>query len=80
MINSMTVRAYKTHFQNPQYPDSDQLFRADIYTISVEECNTGADAGRNRYYQICTLGHNNAGPCQVCSTYYTNEQSKVLIK
>lgn len=48
---------------NPQ--NSDKLLRADIYTISLEECNTGADAGRDRTYQICTRGDNGAGPCQV---------------
>lgn len=48
---------------NPQ--NSDHLLSTDIYTISVDECNTGADAGRDRTYQICTYGHNSAGPCLV---------------
>ncbi|KAJ6637452.1 hypothetical protein Bhyg_10182, partial [Pseudolycoriella hygida] len=47
---------------NPQ--NTDNLLRAEIYTISMEECNTGADEGRDRTYQICTRGENNAGPCQ----------------
>lgn len=50
---------------NPQNPNSYHLFRADIYILSLEECNSGADAGRNRTYQICTLGDDNAGPCVV---------------
>lgn len=48
---------------NPQ--NSENLLRANIYTISVQECNTGADVGRDRTYQICTSGLNGAGPCKV---------------
>ncbi len=48
---------------NPQ--NTEKLLRADIYTISVQECTTGADAGRDRSHQICTRGENAAGPCEV---------------
>ncbi len=41
------------------------LLRADIYTMSVQECNSGSNAGRDRTYQICTFGDHGAGPCQV---------------
>ncbi|XP_037038906.1 chymotrypsin-1-like [Bradysia coprophila] len=47
--------------KNPQ--KSHKLLRGKVYTISEEECNTGADVGRDRSHQICTLGANGAGPC-----------------
>lgn len=39
---------------NPQHPDDYRIYRANLHTISEEECNSGSDAGRNRYYHICT--------------------------
>ncbi len=51
---------------NPQ--NTNNLLRADIYTISVQECN-GGDEDRDRTYQICTWGVDGAGPC-VVSIFY----------
>lgn len=49
--------------KNPQ--KSHKLMRGKVYTISEAECNKGADVGRDRSHQICTLGDMGAGPCTV---------------
>lgn len=60
---------------NPQ--NTYNLLRADVYTISVEECDRGADAGRDRSHQICTLGDNGAGSC-IVSIYNVHVISKLI--
>lgn len=47
---------------NPQ--QTYNLLRADVYTITVDECNKD-EPGRNRTYQICAFGIDGAGPCEV---------------
>lgn len=51
---------------NNENERSNLLHRAELYTITAEECNvTPEDQGRDRTYQICTFGYDNAQPCGV---------------
>lgn len=50
---------------NPQ--NTENLLRANIYTISPEDCNSEGLSG-DRSRQICTRGDNGAGPCVVSRT------------
>lgn len=51
---------------NPNDPETYQMYRADVSTMSTEECNEyWNDPPTNHSTQVCTLGNKDAGPCSV---------------
>lgn len=59
----LTIQGWGT---NPNNPNTDRIYRADVSTITAEECTSYlVNPQINRSTQLCAMGNNDAGPCTV---------------
>lgn len=51
---------------NPNNPSTDQMYRADVATVSADECTSyWVNPQISQSTQVCAIGNRDAGPCTV---------------